>query len=222
MISTLTTVGIGMVFGLALAAPPGPMNAIIAEETVHRGFGAGVRAGAGAMAADVCFFGLALVGVGAVLLERPGLQAFMIGVGGILMLRFGADALRDALRGSEYGFDGSSTGRGFSKAFVLGITNPYQLAFWLTVGVALLRPDRIDIGRYLPVATNVVLETGHPALFAGFFGGIVVWVLTFPVILREIGERSARFAPIVAGSSGMILLAFGVGFVIESVRSFLL
>jgi len=62
----LTAAGIsflaGMVFGLALAAPPGPMNAIIAEESVVRGWSAGFKAGLGAMLADVVFFLLALAG----------------------------------------------------------------------------------------------------------------------------------------------------------------
>ena len=37
----LVTLGAGVVFGLALAAPPGPMNAVIAEESVLRGWFAG-------------------------------------------------------------------------------------------------------------------------------------------------------------------------------------
>ncbi|PSQ07608.1 lysine transporter LysE, partial [Halobacteriales archaeon QS_6_71_20] len=53
----------GVVFGLALAAPPGPMNAVIAEESVLRGWRAGFRAGLGAATADAVFLVLSLVGV---------------------------------------------------------------------------------------------------------------------------------------------------------------
>ena len=38
VVQTVVTFAAGMVFGLALAAPPGPMNAIIAEESVVRGW----------------------------------------------------------------------------------------------------------------------------------------------------------------------------------------
>ena len=63
MPAALVSVLAGAVFGLALAAPPGPMNAVIAEESVVHGWSAGFRAGLGAMSADAVFFVLALLGV---------------------------------------------------------------------------------------------------------------------------------------------------------------
>ena len=62
-VNTVGTLAVGAVFGLALAAPPGPMNAVIAEESVVRGWFAGVRAGLGAAIADVLFFALAYLGL---------------------------------------------------------------------------------------------------------------------------------------------------------------
>ncbi|MFC6730652.1 LysE family translocator, partial [Natronoarchaeum mannanilyticum] len=47
MPSLALSAAVGAVFGLVLAAPPGPMNAIIAEESVLRGWPAGFRAGLG-------------------------------------------------------------------------------------------------------------------------------------------------------------------------------
>ena len=39
MFEATASVLVGVLLGLSLAAPPGPMNAIIAEESVLRGFG---------------------------------------------------------------------------------------------------------------------------------------------------------------------------------------
>ena len=214
------TLFIGLVFGLALAAPPGPMNAIIAEETIVRSFRAGVKAGAGAMAADICFFTLAILGMGSFVIARPRLQAVMIGIGGILMLVFGYQALRESITQSDWGTNQSGSHRGFWKTFVLGITNPYQLAFWLTVGIALLRPEQLDIGTYLPVVSSLVIETGQPMLFIGLFAGIVLWILAFPAALRTIGDRIDRFAPLIAGLSACILLGFGGWFLVDALRIF--
>ena len=92
VLRVVTTFGAGVVFGLALAAPPGPMNAIIAEESAVRGWLAGFKAGLGAMSADFCFFLLSLAGAVAVVDQRPTLRAAMVGVGGLLMLYFASDA----------------------------------------------------------------------------------------------------------------------------------
>jgi len=219
----LTTLGAGAVFGLALAAPPGPMNAIIAEESVLRGWLAGFRAGLGAMSADAAFLVLAFFGVVAFVESLPLLRAAMVGVGGLLMLYFAYGAANDAE--ATFRVDGGSTGeskgKGFRKAFVLALTNPYQILFWLTVGVGLLEPGNVDV---LAEAIGesfrglLVIRTGSPAIIAGMFGGIVVWIMGFPAALVAAERRVARLAPVVAYLSAAVLAGFGVFFLYDALR----
>ena len=210
-----TAVG-GVVFGLALAAPPGPMNAVIAEESALRGWRSGFAAGLGAMVADACFFVLALAGVATVVRSTPGLQRAMVAVGGLLMLWFAYGAVRDAnALSSVEPADGES--RGFRKAFVLALTNPYQVVFWLTVGVGLLEPGQVDVLAYLPVvgadlANALVVQTGHPLLVAGLFAGIVLWITGFPATIVAARRRVERLAPVVAWASAAVLAGTGVLF----------
>ncbi len=206
----------GAVFGLALAAPPGPMNAVIAEESVVRGWVAGFRAGLGAMSADIVFFLLALAGLVTVVERYPGVRAAMVTVGGLLMLYFAVDAARSAGETLTGDTDGDG-GRGFSKAFVLGLTNPYQILFWLTVGVGLLDPGQLDVLAQLPVvgdslAGAVVVQTGSVALVVGLFGGVLVWILGFPAALVAAGRRVESAVPVVAGASALVLAGFGLLF----------
>lgn len=214
--SLLTTLLAGVLFGLALAAPPGPMNAIIAEESVQRGWTAGFRAGLGAMAADVLFFGLAVVGLVAVVDRSPTLQRGLFLVGGLLMLYFAVGAARSA----DGQFDGTTPdrSRGFSKTFLLSLTNPYQILFWLTAGVGLLTPGVVDV---LAAATErlsglVVVETGHPALVAGLFGGVAAWILVFPAALVAARSRIDVLAPAIAYGSAAVLGGFGLYFLIAA------
>ena len=102
MANVLASLAFGAVFGLALAAPPGPMNAVIAQESVLRGWAAGVRAGLSAMTADLCFLVLSLLGVVAFVGSMPRVRAAMVGVGGLLMLRFAYGAVRDAVGGIDW------------------------------------------------------------------------------------------------------------------------
>src|SRR6056297_2709410 len=98
----------GVALGLSLAAPPGPMNAIIAEESVLRGWGSGFRAGLGALSADACFFVLALLGVVTVVRDVPVVQQALFGFGGLLMLYFAYGTATDA--NAAFGGDAGSDG----------------------------------------------------------------------------------------------------------------
>ena len=217
--SLLSTFLAGVVFGLALAAPPGPMNAVIAEESVLRGWRSGFRAGLGAMTADLVFLVLALVGVVAVVERVPAVRNGMVAVGGLLMLYFAYGALQGA---SESFRSSTSGGRGFAKAFVLALTNPYQILFWLTVGVGLLAPGSVDVLAYAAdaLAGVVVVETGHPALLVGLFGGIAVWIVGFPAALVAAEQRMENAAPVVAVLSAGVLALFGAYFLYDAASGF--
>ncbi len=210
----LATILSGVLFGLALAAPPGPMNAIIAEESVLRGWKAGFKAGLGAMTADLLFFGLALAGVVTFIRRLPRLQDAMFLVGGLLMLYFAYGAARGA--GRQFRSASIPESRGFSKAFVLSLTNPYQILFWLTAGVGLLTPGRTDVLSYVndSLAGIVVVETGHPALVVGLFGGVAAWIVGFPSALTTAESRTETLAPVVAYGSAVVLAGFGAYFLL--------
>jgi threonine/homoserine/homoserine lactone efflux protein len=217
----------GVVFGLALAAPPGPMNAVIAEESVNNGWLAGARTGLGAMTADAVFFVGALLGVVTFVERFPTVRAVMVGVGGGLMLYFAYGAAMDAMGTVEAFSTGGAARRaatGFRKAFVLALTNPYQILFWLTIGVGLLEPGELDVLSYTPyvgadLAGLLVVRTGSPALIVGFFLGIALWVTGFPAALRAAQRRVAAFTPVVAGGSALVLAGFGVVFLVDAVRT---
>ena len=215
----------GAAFGLALAAPPGPMNAVIAEESVVRGWVAGVRAGLGALVADALFALLAFLGLVAVVERLPALRGVMVTAGGLLMLYFALDAARSA-EATLTGSGPDSAGRGFTKAFVLAVTNPYQILFWLTVGVGLLESGELDVLARLPLvgdslAGAFVVQTGSIALIAGLFGGIVVWVVSFPAALTTARRRVDAVEPLVAAVSALVLAGFGVLFLWDGLGTLL-
>jgi threonine/homoserine/homoserine lactone efflux protein len=226
VLGSVTTFVAGAVFGLALAAPPGPMNAIIAEESVVRGWIAGFWAGLGAMVADATFLGLSLLGVVAFIGEFPRIRGAIIGVGGVVMLYFAYGAARSAraVFVPEQAPEGES--KGFRKAFVLALTNPYQILFWLTVGVALLEPGRIDVLARTPyvgdaLAGWLLVRTGSPLLLLGLFAGITVWITGFPAALVAARSRVNSLAPIVAGVSAVVLAGFGVLFLLDAAGTLL-
>jgi len=247
-VSIATSLVAGVAFGLAMAAPPGPMNAVIAEESVLRGFPAGFRAGLGAMTGDAIFCVLAFVGVVEVVQHAPTLRAVMVGVGGLLMCAFAVDAAGSVRTASAEADDsigvsddaignpngvtagtpdgGVARSTGFRKALALSLTNPYQIVFWLTVGVALLRPGSLDLAAQAAWLADLltaaggsgslVIETGSLALLVGFFGGIGLWITGYPATVAALGERSDRAAPVIAAISAIVLAGFGLLFLVDA------
>ncbi|RQG99723.1 LysE family translocator [Natrarchaeobius oligotrophus] len=213
----VTTTLAGVVFGLALAAPPGPMNAIIAEESVVRGWTAGFRAGLGAMVADVLFFALALAGVVAVIDRYPVVRPILYLAGGLLMLYFAVGALSEASDAASFTDGHRQESTGFRKTFALSLTNPYQIGFWLTVGVGLLESGTLDVLASLPAVGEtlsgvLIVQTGSATLLVGFFAGIALWIVTFPAALVSAGRRVDAFAPAAAALSAVVLFGFGLFF----------
>jgi len=235
VLETLPTLAAGAVFGLALAAPPGPMNAVIAEESVLRGWLAGFKAGLGAGLADVAFFLLAALGVVRFVQQYPTMQGVLFAAGGLLMLYFAYGAAIGARASfapesidQETATATDPTAQestGFRRAFLLALTNPYQILFWLTVGVGLLDPGSLDVLAMTPYVGDaltgvLVVETGSAALVIGFFGGIALWLLSFPAALVTAGKRVESFAPAVAAASALVLAGFGVVYLSEAWRMF--
>ena len=229
MQDVLVSLGAGVVFGLALAAPPGPMNAVIAEESVLRGWMAGFKTGLGAMTADATFFVLSLFGVVAFVERFPTVRGAMVGVGGLLMLYFAYGAAREV--GETFApdatvtADGGGTDAGFRKAFVLAVANPYQILFWLTIGVALLESGQFDVLAQTPYVGSdlgglLVVEKGSPALIVGFFSGILVWITGFPAALVTAKRRVETLAPVVTALSALVLAGFGLVFLADAAGSF--
>ena len=175
------------------------MNALIADETAARGWSAGVRAGLGAFVADAVFCVLAFSGA-ATVARSPTVRSAAALVGGVFMFYLAYEAVCDVHT------DATVESRGFLKALFLGLTNPYQVGWWLTAGVALVHPSPVEIA-----GENVVV--GGVTALVGFFAGIIVWITAFPALLVRAGDRVEGFEKVVGYLSAGVLVVFGVVFV---------
>ncbi len=179
----------GLALGFSLAVPPGPMNAFIAAQSV-RSRRRGTLTGLGAMSADAV-----LAAVVFLLSSALDLSAYARGlylVGAVVMAYFGVHLLRTR---AETGAAGPSDARTYTTALGIGLSNPFQILWWLTAGLAFA---------YL----------GGAVLLVGLFGAIAVWVVAFPIVVRAGAERSPRFAPVVTLVSAGAMIAFAGYFVV--------
>ncbi len=168
---------IGVALGLSIAAPPGPMNALIANSSlkspVH-----GTSVGAGAMSADLIFFVITFF-------IRNFIPKFVLEVlyfvGGIYMLFIAFSVMSSK-------FMPASRKGNYFVGLSLGLTNPYQILWWLTVGVFVL--------------------TQFPLFIVpGLFLGILIWIVSFPRLINYLGYKYSKY---VRMSSFVVIVLFGL------------
>ncbi len=175
---------LGLALGLSLAAPPGPMNALIAKESAQHGCGSGVRVGMGAPVADVIWLVVLLFGIGQ-FLEGEGVLRGAAALGGPLMMYFAYDTwTADARQVAE-------RRPTFTAGLLAALTNPYQAAWWLSGGFVFLQSQGV---------------IGVAGLITGIFG----WVLAFAWLVAHGAQRWAWFTPAVRFLSTHLLLAAGL------------
>ncbi len=174
---------LGLGTGLSLAAPPGPMNAIIAREASEHGVAAGIRAGLGAPVADVLFLIAVLFGLeaaqGTVWFARFLDGAALVGFGFLLYL---------AVSTARH-TPGTSKRRSFWAGFFVALTNPYQIGWWLSGGVVLVADQGMGF-------------------FFGLLAGIFGWVVFFSYAMRKGSQRYDSLIPIVQVLSANMLFLF--------------
>lgn len=179
----------GVVLAWSLAAPPGPANALIAQEATRRGFVAGWLTGLGAVTGDVTMFALARFGVVALLGGIAWLMGALALVGAALMAFFALEAWRAARR---HGALPEARGRGsFGRSFVTVVTSPFNWAWWLGVGAPLF----VGLGWLGPL---------------GFFAGLLTWIVAWSALTRLGASRVARFEEAVSYGSAIVLAVFAV------------
>ena len=181
-------VAVGLVLGFSLTIPPGPMNALIASRAVGS-LRRGIVTGLGAMSADA-ILGAVVFALSAGF-DLRSVEPEIYGLGAAVMAYFGARLL--LARGGD-GAREVGDARTYTTALGIGVSNPFQILWWLTAGLAFA-------------------YYGGLVLFLGLFGAIAIWIVVFPWALRRGAERSRRFEKGVTLVSAVIMVVFAAYFV---------
>ena len=160
----------------------------------------------GATVADAIFFVLTFYGVAR--LVTPGERGALFVLGGVLMLYLALSIIRRARR-PETGavpnrLSSSSLGRSpFLLGLSMGLTNPYQLGWWIAIGA------------------GMVAEFGG-SVAIGFFVGILSWTVIFTAVVHAGVTRYERLSPAIAYGSAALMAAFALWFLAEGLLTTIL
>jgi threonine/homoserine/homoserine lactone efflux protein len=202
VLEILVTAFAGIAIGLSLAAPPGPVNAMIASHTVTRSLRAGFFVGLGATTADTIFL-IASVLAHSAIASLQGWIPFIALIGAGLMVYLAWKTARSWPRaGAVLEATPEDHGRSYATGLSVNLSSPWPILWWLTVGLILI--DQLG-----------------PAVLVGFFGGLLLWNTAFPVALREAQRRIARTYHAVLAFSVVCLVGFAAWLVWSAVIALL-
>ena len=202
---------IGMLIGLVMSAPVGPVNVLCSIRAFRGGFTRGFLVGVGAVSADMVIAGAAIFGIAAVgeFIDR---HAEMIKtVGGIVLLLFAwrtwwSPPVVPDLENPE-GETRPSRGGGYLGGIALTVTNPAAYLAYAAVFSGL--------GAMAPRPANLV--DGTELLLGLAIGGLLWWAMIAWVVARYRHALPFKWLVRINHGAAAIMAAFGALLVIRSV-----
>ncbi|WP_246188195.1 LysE family transporter [Paenibacillus tengchongensis] len=196
--------------GLTLAAPMGPVNSARLDKGIKNGFWNAWVVGAGSMIADGIFMLLIYLGM-VRFLNLPEVQIFLWLFGGLVLVYSGVESMVSAekidiqatMRNKESLF------RSFMTGFMVSITSPLSILFWLGIYGSILAKTASSYG------------TAHLLIYSSMiFLGLALWDLCVASLTtglrRFLNERMLKGISMISGAS---LIGFGIYFGIQGVMA---
>lgn len=200
----------GIVIGVAAAAPIGPVNILVIQRVLSRGLPSGLLMGFGGALGDALFALVAAFGFTALagLINAHGDPARL--VGGLILIGFGLMVWRSAPHLADPGRPVPRARHMALATFVLTITNPATI-LWFAGAFGSIGFRAIGHGS---------LETiGHSALLVlGVFLGSMLWWLSVGLLsLRLKGRMADRHLVVINHVSAVALVLFGIAALVAGV-----
>ncbi|HXQ67574.1 MAG TPA: LysE family transporter [Alphaproteobacteria bacterium] len=189
----------GLLIGLSIAAPVGPIGVLCIKRNLGHGMAAGLATGLGAATADgfygaVAGFGLATIS-GFLMAQQAPLRL----VGGVVLLWLGAASFRERPAKEKQVKEGRSLLADYATTVFLTLTNPSTIisfaAVFASVGLA------ETAGSYGKAASFVA---------AVFTGSALWWVFLSAAVSLARARVTPGAVRWINRASGLVLIGFGV------------
>ncbi|WML41014.1 LysE family transporter [Neobacillus sp. OS1-2] len=191
-----------IILGLSLAAPIGPINAAQIDRGIRNGFMHSWLIGVGAVVADGIYMLIVYIGV-VQFLETAFMQTFLWFFGCFVLMYTGIETFMNAGKiNLEYARGKEPLVKSFFSGFLMSISNPLSILFWLGIYGSVL------------VKTAVTYDTSQLVLYSSaIFIGLLIW----DVAMAGVASSSRKYLTSqwlvgISILSGLSLIGFGIYF----------
>lgn len=190
--------GKGLVLGVAIAAPLGPIGALCINRTLKRGFWAGVAGGLGTALADAVYASLAAAGFTALGNLLAWIELPLQLAGGLFLLYLGLTGLKPRSASPAASVAARGLAATTAATFLLTIANPATILSFAAIFAGL----------------GLAAGQGGATVFlvvAGVFLGSLAWWFFLSGLVSLLRRRLPEgFSLLVARFSAFVLMAFGI------------
>lgn len=194
---------VGYIFlGFTLAAPIGPVNSARLDKGIKNGFWHAWIVGAGSMIADGIFMMMVYFGM-VHFLEFPIVQIFLWLFGGFILIYSGVESIKGANNITlNYSREKESLFKCFLVGFIMSITSPLSILFWLGIyGSVLAKTAQISGTESLIIYSSMI------------FLGLTLWDIFVAALTTGFRKLlTIRSLILISIISGVSLIAFGLYF----------
>jgi L-lysine exporter family protein LysE/ArgO len=203
----------GIIVGISLGAPVGPVNVEIVRRGLRGGFRSGWMVGIGATSADAIYCLLVIAGL-TPLIDQLIVRTILWTLGTGFLLFLGWASIKPVIWPGRMIIEENGTFErsSFVTGFLIAALNPMGIFFWLSVGGGLVASG-------VEQASDLV---GIGAIVFGVIAGLVIWISTLSTLVhggrRFISDQIYRW---INFGSGIILIAFAVWFGVQAAQGML-
>ncbi len=203
-----------------LSISPGPAVLLTISHSMKHGFGAGIWGVAGILTANLFYFILSALGVGALIIASATLFAIVKYIGAAYLVYMGVTLLLPLLKGAKLNADEAdgqrvdkvkmSSKSAFYRGFIIQTSNPKNLVFF----VALLP-------QFVSPALAAEISLSMQFLILAVVSGILEFCVLFAYILLSLKLTKwvkAKAMLWIDGAAGVFLIIIGVG--LASIKKF--
>jgi len=203
----------GILLGISVAAPIGPVNLAIINRGLKNGFTSALITGVGAISADLIYLLLISVGMLKFLMHK-WVNTFLWGAGAVVLFYLAYGIFKN-VSNTTIDFDVKFCRKASSQllstylsGFAITFTSPMTIVFWASLGGAMIS----DLGS---AELNIYILT-----YISILTGLMLWIVIVSVLCSW-GRRfiSTKLFKVISLISCIIILGFSFKFGYQAVSS---
>ena len=210
MINSIEIIIKGMLLGLAVSMPPGPVGIILVNRTIKRGVKSGFSSGLGLALADTILAIVAGIGF-SFIISFIQQERLMLGLAaGIVVAAVGvkvylSNPVREFRKGN---LANKSLWRDFYSVFIMSVTNPYTILIFVAFFSG------------IKISNNISPEKVPFLLVPGVFVGAMAWWISLSYLVSRVKSKlRLRNIVLINKISGLIITAIGIVILISLLPS---
>lgn len=200
----------GIAIGLAMTAPPGPVNMLVIRTSIGQGFRVAFLTGLGAVVSDMVYACVAAYGVSSIAHVITSHARPLLALGGVIVAVIGVRLARTRIgldaQGPEVPEGRNAPLGKMATAFTMSITNPGVLFGFLAIFSTMNAALRLGEGAGRPLTA-----------VAGVAIGATLWWLFLSFVVSRFRDRiSETMLTRINRWTGILIAAFGFALLMEA------